>query len=112
MDITKGPVWIGELWRENGDRSYDGGKTWVEKEDKLKMFGAFFFLSEDIVKHTSNTYTFYDYLSDFGGIFQTFILGFFIIIGQAIDDHYILAKMIRSQYYLAQPKTSNCQENQ
>ena len=106
MDLTKGPVWIGELWKESSVRSYDGGKSWSKgKEIKMKMFGAFFFLSEDVVQHTSNTYTFYDYLSDFGGIFQTFILGFFIIIGQAIDDHYILAKMIRAQYYLPQTKT-------
>mgnify|MGYP000934517027 CR=1 FL=1 len=69
QDITKGPVWIGKLWNETSTRSYDGGKNWIENDIKHKMFGAFFFLSEDIVAHSSNIYTFYDYLSDFGGIF-------------------------------------------
>ena len=60
------------------------------------MFGAYFFLSEDIVIHNSNAYTFPDFLSDFGGLFQAFVLAFFYFIGKIIDDHYILAKMIRS----------------
>ena len=65
------------------------------------MFGAYFFLSEDIVIHTSIIYTFYNFLSDFGGLFQAFVLAFFYLIGKIIDDHYILGKMIRAQYYVA-----------
>ena len=64
------------------------------------MFGAYFFVAEDIVVHTENIYTLMDFLSDFGGLFSAFVLSFFYIIGKIIDDHYILAKMIRSQYYL------------
>ena len=49
IDITKGPVWIGDQWIRKGEMSYDGGKSWVDEEKGYVMFGAYFFLSEDIV---------------------------------------------------------------
>lgn len=98
FDYEAGPVWVGNNNVETGNRSSDGGKTWaVEKRDII--FGSFFFVSEDIVVHTQNTYTFFDFLSDFGGLFHLFVLAFFYVLGEIVDDHYILIKMIRALYY-------------
>ena len=38
-------------------------------------------------------------LSDFGGLFEPFVITFFSIVGAWVNKHYIMGKFIRSLYY-------------
>ena len=52
-----------------------------------------------MIIHNHNFYTIIDLLSDFGGLFEPFVLPFFFFLGKIINDHYIMGKLIRSLYY-------------
>lgn len=75
--------------------STDGGLTFHDKTFNT-LFGAYFFLSEDKKTYEKSLYTFIDLLSDFGGLYSTFVLTFFVLIGQKINKTIVTAKMIRS----------------
>ena len=64
------------------------------------MFGSYFFLNDDLILHNRNTYTFSDMLSDFGGIYQTFIIGLFYYLGSIINKRIMMGKLIRSLYHV------------
>ena len=48
--------------------SEDNGNTFEMKE-RITLFAAFFFISEDIKNYEKQLYTFVDLLSDFGGLY-------------------------------------------
>ena len=52
-----------------------------------------------MIIHNHNFYTIVDLLSDFGGLFEPFVLPLFFFLGKIINDHYIMGKLIRSLYY-------------
>ena len=52
-----------------------------------------------MVTHHFNVYTFFDMLSDFGGLFEPFVITFFYFVGSWINKHYIMGKFIRGLYY-------------
>ena len=60
------------------------------------MFGAYFFLSEDIKTYEKVLYSVFDLLSDFGGLYSTFVLTFFVLIGSKINKTIVTAKIIRA----------------
>ena len=60
------------------------------------LFGAFFFLSEDIRTFDKVLYTIFDLLSDFGGLYSTFVLTFFMLVGSKINKTVVTAKIIRA----------------
>ena len=77
------------------------GKTIIVKK-RLTLFATFFFISEDVKSYEKHLYTFVDLLSDFGGLYQTFVLGFFVLIGSNINKTIITAKMIRATQFVYQ----------
>ena len=52
VDFTVGPSWTGKNVEKYRNRSYDGGITFNSNAYVDQMFGAYFFLSEDIVIHS------------------------------------------------------------
>ena len=60
------------------------------------MFGAYYFLSEDIKTYEKVLYSVFDLLSDFGGLYSTFVLTFFVLIGSKINKTIVTAKIIRA----------------
>ena len=52
VDLILGPVWIGKNKETYLNRSKDGGQTFESNVYVNQMFGAYFFVSEDIVIHT------------------------------------------------------------
>ena len=64
------------------------------------MFGSYFFLGDDMTLLNRNLYTISDMLSDFGGIYQTFILALFFHLGTIINKKIMMGKLIRSLYHV------------
>ena len=60
------------------------------------MFGAYFFVSEDIRTFHKGLYAVFDLLSDFDGLYSTFVLTFFVPIGSKINKTIVTAKIIRA----------------
>ena len=88
------------------NQSSDGGKTYQKKTFNY-LFASFFFISEDMMTYQRNLYTFLDLLSDFGGLYQTFVLGFFVLIGSQINKTIVTAKMIRASLFVCEDKSPN-----
>ena len=59
------------------------------------MFAAYFFVSEDYMTYSKVLYTVFDLLSDYGGLYSTFVLTFFVVIGSKLNKTIVTAKMIR-----------------
>ena len=104
VDYTVGPNWEGKYLIDFRNTSTDSGKTWKD-EQVYQLFGCFFFLSEDQIIHNKNMYTIVDLLSDFGGLYSTFVLTVFYFIGSQVNQHYIMGKFIRSLYYTPKQTT-------
>ena len=88
---------MGSVNKNYRNVSSDGGKTFSMTRNE-QIFGAFFFMSEDIVNHNQNLYTFTQLLSDFGGLFE-FLAPICCMIGKWINDHYVMGKVIRALFY-------------
>ena len=56
-------------------------------------------MSEDIVNNDMNLYTIINLISDFGGLYLTFVLAFFNIIGSNINNNLNMSKLIRGVLY-------------
>jgi len=96
------PVWVGEPLISTDSTSFDGGKTFAQVTSK-KLFGAFFFLSDDIIEHTYDSQTFLDILSAFGGLYR--LIGMYAaIIATYINRRKMMAKLIRGLYFIKKPK--------
>jgi hypothetical protein len=64
------------------------------------LFGSYFFLAEEKIMHTRNLYNISDLMEDFGGFYQTFIISLFMFIGSKINNGIMVAKLIRSLFYI------------
>ena len=82
------PVWTGGSNIYDSYASSDGGKSFRDETNQI-LFGAYFFLSDNVVTHERNRYNLFQLLSDFGGLYQTFIIPFFIMIGANINSKLI-----------------------
>ena len=69
-------------------------KNTILKIECLQLIS--FFLSEDIMIFEKVLYTVFDLLSDFGGLYSTFVLTFFVVIGSSINKTIVTAKIIRA----------------
>lgn len=99
LDYTLGPIWTGNELHHHRNYSVDGGETWT-MQHKTQLFGAYFFMAEDIVQHSKNLYDLFNLLSDFGGMWLTFILAIFILMGELLNNYFIISKIIRANYYI------------
>ena len=50
IDITSNNVWESKIYKTSIKTTRDNGKTW-KTEDNYVMFGAYFFLSTEVVNH-------------------------------------------------------------
>ena len=98
LDYIQKPSFQGVAYNHNRVYSADKGKTW-KKESKVQLFGAYFFLSEDIVNNGMTLYTIKDLISDFGGLYYTFVIAFFYSIGSNINHNLNMGKLIRGVLY-------------
>ena len=106
LDYNKEPIWTGNNVLITYNTSFDGGKT--RKDEQFdQLFGTYFFLSEDIIIYNNILYTMSSLLSDFGGLFEPFVLPFFFYIGSIINDHYIMGKFIRALFYTENEYATN-----
>jgi hypothetical protein len=85
--------------------SRDSGLTWQVEENEL-YFRTHFYLSPSIMVHTRNCYNIIDLLSDFGGM-SPIILFVFQFLATAINQRLIIAKFIRSIYFIKRPKNED-----
>ena len=99
LDYSSLPVWIGGVDVPSYNTTYDYGKTWNVEQQQL-IYGSYFFLGQEMTLHNRNLYTVSDMLSDFGGIYQTFILALFYYFGTSINKRIMMAKLIRSLYHV------------
>ena len=98
-EIQVGPKWEGKSTSYGLKVSEDGGKTFLFK-DRIPIFAAYFFISEDIKSYEKHLYTFIDLLADFGGLYQTIVLGFFVFIGSTINKSINTIKVIKATQFL------------
>ena len=82
--------------KQNSTR--DSGKTWKVEVDKI-MFKSNFKLSTIHVYHKKTLMTIIDLLSNFGGLVPNIIL-FFLIPASFINQQIVIAKYIRSIYFI------------
>ena len=87
------------VMNEYRNSSGDFGKTYQVEKIKV-LYAIQFYLSEDIIAQRRTLYSFLDLISDFGGLYQVFIIGFFYMVGESINENVITAKVIRSLFYL------------
>lgn len=106
VDYNMGPPWLGTSFNRTRNVSYDSGDTFA-LEDAHQLFGAYFFLSEDIMINSKNIYSVVDLLSDFGGLYQMFVISLFYIVGSAVNNFYNMGKVIRGSYYVFKPNIKN-----
>ena len=66
IDLTSNDVWVGKVFKTNILTTRDNGKTW-DTEEKTVLFGAYFFLSTEVVNHQRNVYNIVNLLSSIGG---------------------------------------------
>ena len=53
---------------------------------KTQLFGAYFFLSDTYALHKVVIYKILDIISDFGGVYLTFVYPTFVMIGSLINN--------------------------
>lgn len=70
--------WVIDSEKEYVFEDYYSLPSWLGKsierftsfnKTETKFFGLYFFLSEDLIHHERQVYTFYDLVSDFGGLY-------------------------------------------
>ena len=100
IDYTVNPTWIGssEYWILNATRGDPKDNTTFKNETQLLLFGSYFFLSEESVKHSRTAENIMQVVGDFGGVLEIFLFGF-IVFGNYVNQKQLLAKSIRSIYF-------------
>ena len=82
----------------------DGGKTWFI-DNESKIFGTYFFLSNDLVEHHRNVYNIINLLAEFGGVWGL-VFALYKLIGSTINRKLITAKFINELYFFLDPDLS------
>ena len=67
-------------------------------EKQLLLFGSYFFMSEEEVKHSRNVWNIMSLLGDFGGLLDIFLL-VFVICCSFVNEKQMIAKSIRAIYF-------------
>jgi hypothetical protein len=62
------------------------------------LFGCYFFLDMEMVVHSRRACTFWDVLSNFGGIFDIVLVAIGVIFSR-INENGLLIKFIRNLYF-------------
>ena len=81
----------------NINATYDG--VTFKQEKGIKLFGTYFFMDNTIVTHEYTAYNALDILSAMGGLFGV-ICSFFGVAATWINEKTIMAKYIRSLYFI------------
>lgn len=81
--------------------TYDGITFQQEKGDIL--FSSYFFMGNEVKYHEFTAFNFIDVLSSIGGLFSV-IASFFGVIAYWINERTIIAKYIRSLYFIDKPE--------
>ena len=97
-DVIPGPIWIGNPLIKERMISYDNGKTFKKERDEL-IFGAYFFLSDDMVNHYRVVYNIINLLAEFGGLNSVLFVAYQFL-GKRITKNIIVAKFIRSLFFV------------
>lgn len=78
VDMQSNPVWIGANSPRNYYVSRDDGMTY-HNETMRKVWGTFFFVSNNLMLHNKSNYNIYDLLGDIGGFFEVMYAVFFYL---------------------------------
>jgi pantothenate kinase len=80
----------------------DGGKTY-KKVKVHKLMASFFFLSDDVIKHSRSAYLWLQLIASYGGLYKL-IMGLTMqILVFKYNKKHIIAKFIRGLYYFGMP---------
>jgi hypothetical protein len=101
IDMIVGPKWTGEPLDYAINATYDA-KNYTLEEGSV-LFSSYFFMSNEIIYHEFTAFNFVDLLSNIGGLFSV-ICSFFGIPAMWINERTIIAKYIRSLYYINKPE--------
>jgi hypothetical protein len=102
LDYNISPRWTGPAMFTTDNSSYNQGKTFKKKKIQ-KLFGSYFFLSEELIKHDYTGYTVLDVLSGFGGMYRLLCM-YLAIVAMYFNKPAIMAKFIRGLYFIEKPK--------
>jgi hypothetical protein len=91
-------MFYGDAFSPMHNSSRDAGKSWYTESDQI-LFSKIFFLSDEHINHSKTRYDILDLLSNFGGLYTTFIWTTFLYIGTFVDNVIMQGKLIRSLFY-------------
>ena len=97
LDSHSTDQWTGPIgeWAVNVSR--DDGKSF-NIENMWILSGDYFFISDQVVRHSRSVYGIIEVLSDFGGINEIFTLAF-VLICTAFNERKFTGKAIRALYF-------------
>lgn len=102
LDQIQKQSWLGLPIVFNEISTYDGGKTWgYEKGEKL--YGTYWFLHTMQVNHSREAYNIIMLCAVFGGLAKGIVI-IAEFIGKYINQKVIMAKFIRSFYFIPKEK--------
>jgi hypothetical protein len=82
--------------------SRDGGLTF-NSEQQVQLFGAFFFMSEEIVDNVRNLYNIISLFGTIGGLLSG-LYSILLVLTNYVNRQFIIGKIIRNLYFTDLPK--------
>ena len=82
LNHEQGPTWTSSVtYKKNQNTSYDLGESFESRTESV-IFGSYFFLSDTILYHKVNRYTWLNYVSEMGGLLKSLsaFVGYFMYI--------------------------------
>lgn len=96
VDVTMNAVWILPNSDKEKVASRDDGQTY-RTEHMRQLWGAFFFLSDDIMIHSKSDYSLFSLIGDMGGYFEI-LYGLFVLLTFKYNDITFVNKAMRAVY--------------
>ena len=93
--------WKGAKHIFHYDDSYDRGKSYVKSDGQL-LFAAYFFLGDEIISHNFIEESILSVIGHLGGHVHIILL-FVGLVVAFINKHVLIAKLIRSNYFIRKP---------
>ena len=103
IDIISNPRWTGLQAIVEFNISRDNGKTYAVEKNQI-IFGAYFFLSDEIIHFNRKLFNVVDLLADIGGLLGGIFAVMRLVI-RYVNVQFIMGKFIRNLYYLDLPET-------
>lgn len=91
------PPWIGPKAVRNINTTRDDGMSF-RLETITKIFGTYFFVSEEVVEHSRKVQDILSILAEFGGFREIFVIPFVFLLSN-LNNVNLIAKSVRNIYF-------------